>query len=69
MLFGSIPWQRSFRQVFSKLGPNTKLDLFRQLANEIQFDVALSFDLCSCYETHSVVMQETADFSSQTKGC
>jgi hypothetical protein len=61
MLFGSIPWQRSFRQVFSKLGPNTKLDLFRQLADEVRFDVALSFDLCSCYETHSV-QQDTAEF-------
>jgi hypothetical protein len=50
LIFGPIPWQRNLRTLFAKVGIDSRLNLFCTLADEVRYDIALSFDLCSTYE-------------------
>ena len=60
LLFGNVPFRRQFYDALNNLTSfDSRITLFRQLADEVRFDCSLSFELCSAYERV---------ISSQSKG-
>ena len=51
LLFGNVPFRRQFYEALNNLSAfDSRITLFRQLADEVRFDCSLSFALCSAYE-------------------
>ena len=51
LLFGNVPFRRQFYEALHNLSAfDSRITLFRQLADEVRFDCSLSFELCHAYE-------------------